>query len=284
MILRNDNYGSSEKDYIFFRDHYHQFKPLKKITVYFNDENFLFTKYKASPGTTLIAENWKGDEIHLTGANCGYGGTGPHKTAQILMLAGLDSSTAENIVQAPTLEIQFDSQGNIQTTNTFHNLFFSSQPEYQNRCAVFLDEYTFLQSEAKKLYFVNPQIHNIQGLFNAIDKFQPYEFQYDLRDNSPLDSGYLHQQARNCRVNSEWSYINGANVILKSEHLDIICFLDSRLRISVINVLYYYLFHSVLFDDFIQMPNSKIRAYLIRLLSKPQYTNHSGIYKITRRK
>lgn len=137
MILRNDNYGSSEKDYIFFRDHYHQFKPLKKITVYFNDENFLFTKYKASPGTTLIAENWKGDEIHLTGANCGYGGTGPHKTAQILMLAGLDSSTAENIVQAPTLEIQFDSQGNIQTTNTFHNLFFSSQPEYQNRCAVF---------------------------------------------------------------------------------------------------------------------------------------------------
>lgn len=265
MILRNDNYGSSEKDYIFFRDHYHQFKPLKKITVYFNDENFLFTKYKASPGTTLIAENWKGDEIHLTGANCGYGGTGPHKTAQILMLAGLDSSTAENIVQAPTLEIQFDSQGNIQTTNTFHNLFFSSQPEYQNRCAVFLDEYTFLQSEAKKLYFVNPQIHNIQGLFNAIDKFQPYEFQYDLRDNSPLDSGYLPQQARNCRVNSEWSYINGANVILKSEHLDIICFLDSRLRISVINVLYYYLFHSVLFDDFIQMPNSKIRAYLIRL-------------------
>ena len=109
---------------------------------------------------------------HLTGANCGYGGTGPHKTAQILMLAVLDSSTAENIVQAPTLEIQFDSQGNIQTTNTFHNLFFSSQPEYQNRCAVFLDEYTFLQSEAKKLYFVNPQIHNIQGLFNAIDVYK----------------------------------------------------------------------------------------------------------------
>lgn len=30
MILRNDNYGFSEKDYIFFRDHYRQFKPLKK--------------------------------------------------------------------------------------------------------------------------------------------------------------------------------------------------------------------------------------------------------------
>ena len=78
-ILKNTKtYGNSFYDKKFFFENVNFIKPIKKITVFFDYENFLLTSYETDRGTTFVAEGWNGDQIHLTGLNCGYGGTGPN--------------------------------------------------------------------------------------------------------------------------------------------------------------------------------------------------------------
>lgn len=84
-------------------------KPIKKITV-FLIMKFLLTSYETDRGTTFVAEGWNGDQIHLTGLNCGYGGTGPNKMADVLISLGMEKEMAYDLMYYPGLEIPFDKK------------------------------------------------------------------------------------------------------------------------------------------------------------------------------
>lgn len=50
IIKNQKNYGNAQDDKQFFKDNYDKIKPLKQITVYFDCENFLLTKYRLKGG------------------------------------------------------------------------------------------------------------------------------------------------------------------------------------------------------------------------------------------
>lgn len=77
-ILRGPKEGTKATK-AFFDETIDTFGNIENLVVFFDTENFLFTNYKPEDmNITMILENEIGDQMHLSGVNCGYGGEGPH--------------------------------------------------------------------------------------------------------------------------------------------------------------------------------------------------------------
>lgn len=267
MIIKNESsYGISYKDYNFFMENYEKVKPLKSINVFFDDENFLLTDYSADKGTTFVAEGWNGNQIHLTGLNCGYGGEGPSRTQDILVFLGLDRDLAFELKYYPGLQIKFDENGVLLEKEISHHAFFSSQGNTE--CEVKLDSFTYVEYETNSLFFINPQFHHPKDVYSVIEKFKPFEFHYYIGDNSPLNNHYRPDD-RNIFSdldNKEISNITGINLILSCVRLDMFFLIDKRVARSFINIIHYYFFNKPLFnnDKYKEVP--KFYHYLYELL------------------
>ena len=266
-ILKNTKtYGNSFYDKKFFFENVNFIKPIKKITVFFDYENFLLTSYETDRGTTFVAEGWNGDQIHLTGLNCGYGGTGPNKMADVLISLGMEKEMAYDLMYYPGLEIPFDKKGIIIKENIKKKAYFSSQGEHLNKCKVHLNDLVYFNYLEKKLYFINPQYKYIRDLYNAIDEINPTYFQYYVGDNSTLDNGYLP----NILDYDLKKHLTGVNLILIGEKFQINVLIDKNLSRTVINMIYCYITGEPLFDDldFLKKPESRIKSYLFQILDK----------------
>ena len=123
IIKNTECYGNTNSDKKFFKENCDKITPIKKITAYFDCENFIFTDYEVDNGTTFVAEGWNGNQIHLTGLNCGYGGTAPSGTAHILEKLGIESDLAHNLKHYPGIDILFDEKGNYQDVKVNKNVF-----------------------------------------------------------------------------------------------------------------------------------------------------------------
>lgn len=277
MIIKNEaDFGASIKDKKFFIDNYDKIKPVKKITVFFDCENFLLTDYYADIGTTFIAEGWNGNEMHLTGLNCGYGGEGPSRMADILCFMGMDREEAEQLRYKPGLQIEYDKLGNIEKISD--DLFFSSQ---LFPCKVHLCENIVVDYEARKAYFINPQYRYINDVFNIIDKIKPTEFQYFIGKDSPLEFGVLPMLEYNIKE-SKAKRVSGVNLILKGQKLDVMFLIDSSVSRSFVNVIYSYLTGEALFDDndFISKPKHGVISYVLPLFKCFRHTDLQDTIRI----
>lgn len=257
--------------------------PVKKVTVFFDPENFLLTDYQTNNNITLVAEGWNGDQLHLYDANCGYIGTGPTNTAKILTELNVDTELANKLICHPGLQLEFDKSGNLLKDKITTNAFFSSQIEHESNCRVFLDEYTYVERNSHKVYFINPQVDCINAVFNLIDKIQPFELQYFLGNDSPLDSGYFPHIKYN-KKSEKLSGITGVNLILKGLALDLLFLLDKKVARSFVNVIHYYLLKEPLFDDTSLISTSKtgFKSLTIKLLFQSPKTKPHGFVKIYR--
>lgn len=281
MIIKNDkNYGIPISDRLFFKENFNKISPLKKITVFFDDENFLLTKYKTDAGTTFVAESWNDNEIHLTGLNCGYGGHGPSETARVLEFVGVNEKKANDIKWEPGLQIDFDENGVPVKYNK--EAFFSSQGEHIHSCKVHLDRFTYIEFETKKIYFVNPLSHCIKDVFTAIDTFKPYEFQYYIGEDSPLDNGYFPPDKFDLHNIRYKEGITGVNLILRSNNLDILILIDKSIARSFIDSIHYYIFKKKLFSSNIISIDSlpKWKTYFISLIARSHKQPIHGVIKI----
>lgn len=250
MILRNEKtFGNSHDDYDFFMCHYGKIHPIKSIQVYFQSENFLLTKYNVENGTTFVAEGWNGNEIHLTGINCGYGGTGPSRMADILVHIGIPQEKAMELKYYNELRFDFDHEDKL------INEFYSNSPFFghTDESPVTLDSFTYVEFESKKLYFINPQFHNMAGVYAAINKFKPHEFQYYIGSMSPLNNYYQP----NTNYNFSRENITGVNLILRSSQFEMLFLLNEYIARSFINVIHYYIYGKSLFYDteFTKLPS-----------------------------
>lgn len=253
MILKNEKtFGNSYDDYDFFMSNYEEINPIKSIQVYFKSENFLLTKYNVENGTTFVAESWSGNEIHLTGINCGYGGTGPSRMADILVHIGIPREKAMDLKYYNGLRFDFDREGKL------INEFYSNSPFFghTDESPVTLDSYTYVEFENKKLYFINPQFHNMAGVYAAINKFKPHEFQYYIGSMSPLNN-YYQPNTNSAFYNVSKEHITGVNLILRSSQFEMLFLIDEYVARSFINVIHYFIYGNSLFDDtkFTMLPN-----------------------------
>ncbi|MGN0501208.1 MAG: hypothetical protein ACI4HK_08725 [Ruminococcus sp.] len=275
IIKNSEAYGNSILDKNFFIENCKLVEPLKKITVFFDYENFLLTNYATDTGTTFVAEGWNGNQIHLTGLSCGYKGTGPNSTAEILNYIGMNLEKAKELMQSPSVEIDFDKSGNFIVDSINRKTFFSSQIEYADDCKIHLNGSTYVNYFEKKLYFINPQYHYTVDLYNAIDTFKPTDFQYFIGDNSSLDNGYFPQSV-DCK---EKRKLSGVNLSLKGSQLEINVLIDKALARSVINMVYCYITKKPLYDDtdFLQKPKSKFKIFLFDILKSKNICDTGNI-------
>lgn len=280
MIITNDSdFGNSYSDEKFFIKNYYKINPIKKITIFFDYENFLLTNYKTSVGTTFVAEGWNGNEIHLTGLNCGYAGTGPSKTADILYFLGMQREQANDLKFKAGLQIDFSENGNIDKITD--DLFFSSQTF---PCKVHLCDYTKIEFESRKLYFINPQIHAISDVYNIIDELHPYEFQYFIGSDSPLNNGVPPNIIYNF-PKKDLIEISGVNLILKCKKMTLLFLIDRRIARSFVDIIYFYLTGKPLFDDneFILKYDSKFLSYIFSIFKHSKKKELHGSLKIDRK-
>ncbi len=112
VLVNKNGLDSSEKKYI--DDNLNNILPIKKITSFFNNENFLFTKYTPSTSSVnTIVESYNGKQYHFTSMNCGYGG-GPNNLYRILIdrFVKQDDKSKyrinDSIIWNPHIEIDFD--------------------------------------------------------------------------------------------------------------------------------------------------------------------------------
>lgn len=271
MIIKNDNgYGSADGDTQFFKENYSKINPIKKITAYFDYQNFLLTDYDVESGTTFVAESWNGNQIHLTGLNCGYGGTSPSATAHILTKLGMDFDVAHKIKAYPELKVYFDKDGKYQNYEVNKNVFFSSQAEYSNLCSVYLENFTYFEKGTRKLYLINPQYHSPQALYNAIDKASLYQLQYYIGNKSPLDNGYTPSNIHLPTSVNFKERIDGVNIVMYGRKFDVLILADERVSLTLLNNVYSYLFKAPLFKDSLlsMQPQHGIKSYISKLLFK----------------
>jgi len=261
IIMREGQ--SSKGDIDFFKEQYDIFRPIKKITVYYEEINFIFSSYNAGMSVSFIAENWDGKEMHLQGLSCGYGGEGPSTTARLLEFLGMDKEQAHNLKHESGLIIHFDTQGNIDNGNIDTSAFFSSggrnciiDTEKINIATIWSDGCTYY-----KLYYFDPNENDVTQIFKLIEKSPPYEFEYDLNEKNEFD--YFYQstsydynflQSVNCKskytgnnsrfVENYTPFVN-CHLVLKFNKFDIVVSIrDKDARKKIINQVYNHIANS----------------------------------------
>lgn len=269
-LINNKDFGSTNSDMNFFEKNSQNITPIKKITVYFDYENFFLTDYDVEFGTKFVAEGWNGNQIHLTGLNCGYGGTAPSGTEKILIDLGMDRKCADRIKFYPEIKVYFNENGTYKSYEANKYVCFSSQPEYSKFCKVSLGDFTYFERGAQKLYFINPQYYSPKDLYNAIDEASIYQLQYYIGEKSPLDNGYTPDKSHLPLRQIFKENIDGVNIILYGRKFDILILVDNRVSHSLLNNIYSYIFKKPLFDDilFITPPQNGIKSYISKLFIK----------------
>lgn len=249
-----DKASDSYASYNFFKKNYEKFKPLKKLTVFFDSENFLTTPYAVEGSFVhMVIENWKGQEIHINNMNCGYGGTGPSETARLLKHLGMNEENAEYLKHKDGLQIGFTQDGKIDFNDIKTDVFFGGSVR-QEMYKFDINENCFIHLSEKKIYMLNPHLTNFKGMLNAIDIMKPREIEYYIGSNSPLENSFRFKddfkifKGNNAKYN--YMKIKGANqvnLIIRGEIFDVICLVKNSDLMMVINIIYLYLFKENLF-------------------------------------
>jgi len=224
---------------------------LKKITVFFDNANFIFTKYKVDYDVLFVAEKINGTEIHATQLNCGYGGNGPSSTYKVLLGLDVNESLAEMAFTSRGFEIDFTDRLNI----VKDMVFFQYRNDAVTTSETFkFDEYSQVNIKKRRIKMFNPQVNNINGLFNAIDRMKPYTFEFFIGDDSPLDNGYRFKWHDKAFSHDPFGHqkllgIKHVNIIIRGKIFDIYCLVDTNMITSVVNVIHSYLFKKPYFDE-----------------------------------
>jgi len=168
----------------YFKKIYNSFQPATKFICFQDNENFLFSDYQLqNQYINAIIENDKGDQIQFESLNCGYGGEGPSATAQVLEKIGIDKELAAEWMHYPGLSISFPyKDGN----HVRANVLFVHSTDELNSQKFKLNQCSLVNVVSRKIYTINPQIYNFQGLLNLLDVMQPTEMEFNIGAHSNM--------------------------------------------------------------------------------------------------
>lgn len=231
-----------------------EFGELKKVSVFFDNSNFLITKYSPlSLSVHMIVEDNYNNELHIEDCNCGYGGTGPNTTVRFLKALGLKNDVDEiKSLVFNNDALQFDVENyEIQLQSIDNSFcFFPQVRNYEN--LIPLDGNVFTDITQGQVIFINPQYHYFFGFLNFINKVNISTFEFHIGNNSPLGNYLNIDSLRDTNFNTEIPDLYGiehVNLSLKSDKLEILCLIDRQSEIQTINSIYLSLTNQNLFSS-----------------------------------
>ena len=224
-----------------------EYASLSKVTVFFDNSNFLLTKYRPlSNGVHLILEFEDKRELHIENSNCGYYGNGPRATVDILGAFGLGKckSEVENLVcKYDALQFSVENNQVIPGTIYVPLLFYSgiryniSDKSLRNK--IVLDRNVSIDLVKRKVMFYNPQRHSWKGFLNLLGYMDEIEIEYYIGENSPLEGYlYLEKDFRQGFATPDISGVNHVNLIIHGANFDVVCLVDKRCEVQVIDSVY----------------------------------------------
>lgn len=227
--------GNSEDCISFFENHRAQMRKIINFTCFFDQENYLLTRYASEyhPGIGAILEDEEGNEMLLDNLSVGYVGEGPRASSEVLKR--LDFEDAEELVQYNGICIR-----NGILDRKASNPFFSSKNKI---CGCQVSGTTKIIVPDRKVLMLNPQYYNLNGLLNLLHIMNPISVTYAYGNHAKSvalsDCG--------ASVYFEHTYISPyivqqkANLLINGKNFDIICFIEQRALLSTVDTLLSYL-------------------------------------------
>ncbi|WP_099203961.1 hypothetical protein [Scatolibacter rhodanostii] len=220
---------------------------LKKVTVFFENYNFLITNYDVlSNGVHMILEFLDGQQVQIEGTNCGYSGTGPNTTVRVLEMVGLSRSITEPLIFYNDA-IRFDVDKNneiLYSTIDTSDLFYpqireTGKTKDLNR--IRKDSNYDIDLVNKKVTVYNPHRNSWKGFVALTSYMKIYEMEYYIGENSPLEGYYkfnLGKEGLIYEIRQNYIGIKHVNLILKGNHFNIVCLINRKEEIEIINTLH----------------------------------------------
>lgn len=252
--------GNSNKAVNEIKERISQVSDLKYVAVFFENANFLVTKYRPlSNGVCMILELEDQTELHIEGANCGYGGGGPHATLKILRMFGLEENYLERLVfENDAVQFCVNDKKivtrSINTTYLFYPKIRETSADKSMRNKIRIDRNVDVDLRNAKVMIYNPHRSCFKGMLNLLGYMDDIEFEYYLGSNSSLEGGlHLEKKFNSALYNGidkpDLKGIEHVNLVLKGENLKVICWIDRADEKAVIESIYLSLTGERLFEN-----------------------------------
>lgn len=274
-----------------FIENYDKHNPITKLTCFFDNYNFLLTKYQvANVGISMVLENANGDQTHISNLNCGYRGTGPSSTSQLMQHLGVTVEDAEEYKLRQGFEVTFNSN---------HYKFKEKSSFFQvgniHKGGFHVSKNEEIDILRRKVYMVNPQRNNFTSLLNCLYEMQPAALEYFVGEHSTLENSMSLNgiQATEANGLGQRSEVNTeyVNLIIRGNLFDLICFVNTREVITTVNAIHLLLLKKPLYIENLRLnsillipanckTNSIISGFK-RLLQKDSSVNRHYIINLT---
>lgn len=217
---------------------------LKRVTVFFDNSNFLLTQYQLmSPWVHMVLE-FENREIQIEPINCGYVGAGPNASIRLMKTLGLSEWYIEPLFYGNTALSFAVEQDRISQLNTYQ-LFYEKQSScyykkeaLKNQIKLYPNVDVKIEERLVRMY--NPQRTNWMGFLNLLNYMDNIQMEYYIGDSSPLDNGL------SIMGGTRSGFENGidikgtihSNLYLKGDNFSVSCLIDREYEMEVIEAVY----------------------------------------------
>lgn len=231
---------STEKEISLFNEYISEFGLVKEIVCFQYSSNFIFSLIPGMDSTIhLIIQNDQDQFLMFSSLTCGYYGEGPRGTAAILKYLGVTERDAEECFTHSSIKITFSEGGKYAIS--FPKTFFGNSE--QDRFP--LNDFCNISVGDRRIIMVNPQKHNLIGLFSLFHLMNPTSMDYLMGKpdyylcNNTWTKDLIEDHT--IRINAPPPYVEGVNLIIYGDLLDVWCLVDRRSLTSFINSITMYI-------------------------------------------
>lgn len=268
-------FGSPAKCLEYFEEHVETFMPIIKVTSFLDNENLIFTKYSLSGSAYTVLENTNHDTMQLS-LVCGFLPEYQY-TKRLLLEIGVPDILAEQCVSSKGFELTLsEDMKNIHAR--FDNLvFFHREPDNCGFQGFMVDAYSKVWIEGRKVFMINPQRNNLNGLFNCLCVMNPYCMHLNLNKNGTLGGGWTIEDTKS-NINDSFIFekVSGAkylNLTISCELFKVLCFVDRKELPQLVQSIYLFIEKKPIADkDFYKSKKGiyiyEFTSYTSRMLKK----------------
>lgn len=210
----------------------------KKIMTAFSPENYLLYDYPYDNNmlNTILIENSNEDVLLANDYNCGYKGSGPNKTKQLLTMIGVDEKDAERYKSLNGFQLLFDENGkySLDTMAAFPFRAFGEGDKIDLRVTN-----TVCNFKKKQIYFIDPKQRGFTSLLRTLDLIKIEDMKaYIGEDNSRFyDFSIPYVPNKSADV---MQAIRSSFIIFEGKPFTLICFVGKKAPASIVNTLSLY--------------------------------------------
>lgn len=238
--------GSSDTVMKQMEKHIDECGKLKKVTIFFNQYNFLITSYDLMSTWVHMILEFENREVQIESANCGYSGAGPNAAVDVLELCGLKRKQIEPIILGNTALSFSVTDGKMHNIGTEQRFYDVSSPvcytDMELKNQIQQNENVDIKLSEKKVRLYNPQRTNWIGFMNLLNYMKDIQMEYYIGNNSPLDGGlrvderFQNKFTRTSEIDTKGT--TQVNLFLHGSNFSISCCIDREYEVEVIEAVY----------------------------------------------